>query len=247
MAPVLHGAIISRPTSAEGCPKMKVSLISAVLLASVLALTNLAQANTIHTQSTGSYGTDASESHWDVSPSSTLISSGVPIDGSQEAVCPNQDVNGGTCASGVYDFLYQISSAPSDLTLTFTGLPASDPDFDLGVLLCGPPTQNTIALCTNTTATTEQTLNITDSSALTSATFSILGALPTFSAGTGGEGDLTFYLVLDETGAPVSPTLTASITPAPEPSAFLLLLVGLTLLLAFSSFSRSSGRISSSL
>lgn len=216
---------------------------SAVLGLFLLLAVTSSQATTIHTKSTGSYGMDSDQSAWNLSSSSPLVSSGAPISGSQEIVCPSIDLSGGVCMSGVYDFLYQIDSAPANLILTFTDLSTSGADFDLGIMVCGPPAQNSVALCTNTTAANAQSLGITDSFTSDSATFNIPGALPTFPAGINGEGNLTFYLVLDDTsGVPTAPTLTASV---PEPTVSVLLVVGLLLLFGFSRPFRKFGKIAS--
>jgi hypothetical protein len=177
-------------------------------------------------KSSSSYGTDSNDGFWNLDPSSPLVytPSSIALTGSQEVVCPNQDVSTGTCASGDYTFLYQISSAPANLVLTFSGagLPLSASDF--GILTCDPDGNNTIALCTNTTAMLFPNVSADNTS---DVSFTISGALPTYPAGTNGQGGLTFYLDLDEAGAP---NVTASIAPTPEPGSLLLLAIGVCML-----------------
>jgi hypothetical protein len=178
-------------------------------------------------KSSSSYGQDSNADTWNLDASSPLVytPSTIALTGLQEVVCPGQDVSGATCSSGDYAFLYQVSSAPANLILTFSGagLPLSSSDF--GILTCDPANGNTIALCTNTTATSFPDIASNNTGGVS---FAISGALPTYTTGTNGQGGLTFYLVVDETAgaAVVTPDVTASIATTPEPGSLLLLAIG---------------------
>jgi hypothetical protein len=199
-------------------------LVSA--FAVVMVFASAVGAGPTSVKSSSSYGVDSSADFWNLDPSSPLVysPSSIALTGSQEVVCPGQDVSGSTCTSGDYAFLYQISSAPANLTLTFSGagLPLSASDF--GILTCDPDGNNTIALCTNTTATLFPDIS---SDNIGGVSFAISGALPTYPAGTNGQGGLTFYLDLDEA---VAPEVTASIATTPEPGSLLLLAIGVCML-----------------
>lgn len=214
------------------------SVRNAGFLITLALLAAPAWGTSIHPRSTGSYGQDPNEAFWDLSPSASLEYSGVSgVTGFQETVCPAQDLSGGACTSGVYDFLYQINSAPANVEFSFAGSGVSSAN--AGVIFCGPP-QNTIALCTNTTLVSSLP-DVTLPSSLTAADFSVSGPLPTYPAGASGEGGagengeggLTFYVeITDGSGVPSAPTLTVSPIPAPEPAPLALLLLGLPLLVA---------------
>jgi hypothetical protein len=188
--------------------------------AALVVLASAVEANSVTVKSSSSYGVDSSSGDWNLDASSPLVyaPSSIALTGLQEVVCPGQDVSGSTCASGDYTYLYQISSAPANLVLTFTGAGLSASDF--GILTCDPEDLNTIALCTNTTATLFPNISSDNTGGVS---FTISGALPTYTAGLNGQGGLTFYLDSDDA---VAPDVTASIATAPEPGSLLLLGIG---------------------
>jgi hypothetical protein len=190
----------------------------------VLVFASAAGAIPTSVKSSSSYGVDSNADSWNLAPSSPLVytPSTIALTGSQEVVCPNQDISGSTCSSGDYAYLYQISSAPANLTLTFSGAGLSASDF--GILICDSEGLNTIALCANTTATLFPNIS---SDNIGGVSFTISGALPTYPKGTNGQGGLTFYLDSDDA---VAPDVTASIATTPEPGSLLLLAIGVCML-----------------
>jgi hypothetical protein len=182
-------------------------------------------ANSIPVKGSSSYGEGdpIDAAFWDLS-SGTLSVPG--LTGSTMVDCPNQDLSGSTCSSGTYNYLFQISSAPTNATLVFTGI--TDPGFTYGFIAC--ETANETILCSNTDSTTLSGIVVTDTPGTNTLTLAFTGAFPTYGSGAGtGAGGLTIFVQeQNQNGGPVAPTLSlgSSIVPAPEPGSMMLLGAG---------------------
>jgi hypothetical protein len=132
----------------------------------------------------------------------------------REVVCPQQDVEAslssptldlsGSCDSGEYLFIFQFTSASTNVTVQFNQLVNFVPDQTLpnyGALVCDDSDANNLEMCTND-PTGSDLPNITFSFANHLASF-LVPSFPAFKGGTPQEGKGLTLFVLTQQTAPL--------------------------------------------
>jgi hypothetical protein len=176
----------------------------------------------IAARGSSSNGTDTIAPFWNLFGPTAAVPrhAGTVLLGTQ-VVCANQQVasavdaaggeglfaDAGSCADGVYLFLFQIQSSVKNLTVVIHGLAGFTPDVNLpsyGVETCDSAF-NTLELCSNVAAATttaqNQLANITATvnSANTKIVFSV-PKVPNFPAGSASQGQgLTLFVLTKQT------------------------------------------------